>query len=292
MPQFVILCRGKDPVRIEAANWIVAMGLGINALRGSTDIERLACEKLPNGTILARDIKTGEGYVIRQELMSFPLAPPEDRTVLDDDNDALISDSASEHGLFVDEPPPPPAIGAAQRDEDEVEELVRRIEAIADAPTAVIAWERALRVARRVAPCEAATAVQVTANDELFFVAVEGPLATELLAARIPFGVGFIGYCIQQAKPILVPDALLDPRHYKEMDRLLGFRTRAVICAPVQSEGLLFGALELINSTQGNVFDRAQLDKILLMSSVLGDRLYRAGLRGRRRVTPPHTTTT
>lgn len=290
MPQFVILCRGKDPVRIEAPNWIVAMGLGINALRGSTDIDRLACEKLPNGTILARDIRSGEGYVIRQELLSFPLAPPEDRTVLDEDNDAIIQDSASEYGLEPSESPSTSDADAPVA--DEVEELVRRIEAIADSPTAVIAWARALSLARFIAPCEAATAVQVTANDELFFVAVEGPLERELLAARVPFGVGFVGACIQQSKPLLVPDATHDPRHYKEMDRLLGFRTRSIVCVPVASEGLIFGALELINSTRGGVFDRAQLDKLLLMASVLGDRLFRAGLRGRRRVASPQPATT
>ena len=64
MPLFSVMRRGQSPVTVQADNWIVAMGEGIPMLDGNVTIERLACEMLQNGTVVARDVLTGIGYII------------------------------------------------------------------------------------------------------------------------------------------------------------------------------------------------------------------------------------
>lgn len=56
-----------QPATVEAGNWLAALGLGLDRLGVVADIHRLACEVLPNGTVIARDVKTGSGFVVRPE---------------------------------------------------------------------------------------------------------------------------------------------------------------------------------------------------------------------------------
>ena len=109
MPLFTVMRRGEEPVSIEAENWIVAMGTGIAKLGGDVAIDRLACEMLSNGTVIARDVRTGTGYVIlpskgaevkpKTEDAEAPMEAPEDDTF-----DELL-DEANESDPSLDDMP-------------------------------------------------------------------------------------------------------------------------------------------------------------------------------------------
>ena len=102
MPLFTVMRRGEEPVSIEADNWIVAMGTGIAQLGGDIAIDRLACEMLANGTVIARDVRTGTGYVIlpSKEAVVKPTVSEADMPMEapEDDFDDLLD--------VVDEPDP------------------------------------------------------------------------------------------------------------------------------------------------------------------------------------------
>lgn len=104
----------------------------------------------------------------------------------------------------------------------------------------------------------------------------------KLRAGRLPPGRGFVGYCIDRARPFIVNDVRRDPRHYAEMDTQTGTRTRTVLCVPVAAEGFCFGCLELLNPPGEASFNREMLDRVVPIGAALGARLYRAGIRGRR----------
>jgi hypothetical protein len=54
-------------VYVVAANWLAALGLALDALRGGLPRGGLAVEHLPNGTVLARDLGSGERWILRCE---------------------------------------------------------------------------------------------------------------------------------------------------------------------------------------------------------------------------------
>ena len=58
---------GHAPARarvVEASSWLSALGQALDALDLVEGLERLACEVLPNGTVLARDGRSGQGFVV------------------------------------------------------------------------------------------------------------------------------------------------------------------------------------------------------------------------------------
>ena len=70
--QYVVSVRGGGSASVDAPNWLAALGIGLDQLDTEGDqggdvgaIDRLACEVLVNGTVLARDARTGLGYVVR-----------------------------------------------------------------------------------------------------------------------------------------------------------------------------------------------------------------------------------
>ncbi|MFN7146037.1 MAG: hypothetical protein ACK4YP_19845, partial [Myxococcota bacterium] len=51
-------------VDIQADNWLAALGIGLGRLGVVQDLSSIACETLPNGRILVRDVKSGTGYAV------------------------------------------------------------------------------------------------------------------------------------------------------------------------------------------------------------------------------------
>ena len=66
MRSWSVSARGLAAVQVRGSNWIVALGSGLEMLGKAPDVQRLACEVLPNGTVIARDISTGTGYVVQE----------------------------------------------------------------------------------------------------------------------------------------------------------------------------------------------------------------------------------
>lgn len=61
-----VTARGQASVKVRGRNWIVALGRGLDELGRADALQRLACEVLPNGTVIARDIASGAGFVVQQ----------------------------------------------------------------------------------------------------------------------------------------------------------------------------------------------------------------------------------
>jgi GAF domain-containing protein len=75
---------GLASVQVKGRNWIVALGRGLHELGRDEALQRLACEVLANGTVIARDITTGVGYVVQSVDTSDVASPifelPDDQT--------------------------------------------------------------------------------------------------------------------------------------------------------------------------------------------------------------------
>ena len=65
MGRYLVSTRSEQPVEVDAPNWLVALGVGLDMLGAVTSIDRLACEVLANGKVIARDARSGLGVVVQ-----------------------------------------------------------------------------------------------------------------------------------------------------------------------------------------------------------------------------------
>jgi len=80
-------------------------------------------------------------------------------------------------------------------------------------------------------------------------------LAPELLKElRIPLGEGIAGSVALSGKPILVEDVSSDPRFSDKVDKLTGFKTKAVICLPLKIRDSVIGVVEIVNPQDSCLF--------------------------------------
>ncbi|MBN2146345.1 MAG: GAF domain-containing protein [Anaerolineales bacterium] len=80
---------------------------------------------------------------------------------------------------------------------------------------------------------------------------------------RVPAGKGIIGHVVETGDPLLVPDVSLDNRHYRQVDKAIGFITRAILAVPLRSRTVILGqergtiqehvigGFEAVNKVQG-----------------------------------------
>ena len=72
----------QGAVEVSAGNWVVALGMGLEQFGAIVGLDRLACEVLQNGQVLARDVRAGQGWVVQP--MGLVLPPIEDPTLNDE----------------------------------------------------------------------------------------------------------------------------------------------------------------------------------------------------------------
>ena len=267
---------------VEAPNWIVAMGNGVESLGAQTSIDRLACETLPNGVIIARDVRQGTAYIIREMLEGegVPVAEVSDPTTeehLLEVPDAWEEDGAPTPTFEPLSDEPPETIDTTELevmlDPADDQQVVARLELLQAASTPRGAWTSALALARELIPCEAGAAVAVGDEGALSFVAATGPRSTDVVGLELPSGAGFVGLCIQRRLALNVHDVHGDRRHFNTVDRHTGFEPRSVLCVPVASDDRVFGCLELINPVGQGRFTRAHLETVEMVAGSLAERL-------------------
>ena len=88
---------------------------------------------------------------------------------------------------------------------------------------------------------------------ELVFSVPTGPKADELTDIRIPPGKGIAGWVVVHEEPLLVHDVKKDPRFYSEIDKIIGFETKSIVCVPLKTRTKLIGVLEISLNIPGNL---------------------------------------
>ena len=89
-------------------------------------------------------------------------------------------------------------------------------------------------------------------------------VAHEIGEIRIPQGLGIVGACIEQNEPIIINDAQSDPRLFSRIDNQSGYQTHSIACIPLTINGVVIGAVELLNKPGG--FSVEDTDLLRLMA--------------------------
>lgn len=235
MSTFTVSARGAGSAQVKAPNWIVALGLGMEEIGATAVIERMACERLPNGTVIVRDIQSGAGFVV---------VPEEEQT---------------EEEVVQFEPI------------DVVEDELQ-LGALDGAMTAEDACSCALELAQELTPAESG-AVLILDRGMLRFAAVVGPESGKLAGVSLPRDTGVAGYVIDQRRSVVLGHAARDARHCGEVDALTGYQTEDLVAVPVVNGRRIYGVLELMNLPAEQDFGSRVLDQLEALGSALGDRL-------------------
>jgi sigma-B regulation protein RsbU (phosphoserine phosphatase) len=90
-------------------------------------------------------------------------------------------------------------------------------------------------------------------SGELVCRACFGP--ADVTGLRLPRGDGIVWRAVQRNRPQLVKNTAADPDFAPQVDKVTGFRTRTVLCAPMSVRDERVGAIELFNKTGGGSFD-------------------------------------
>lgn len=249
MAVYRITSRTLGSVDVEAVNWLAALGAGLPRLGCADTMERIACEALPNGQILVRDVRRGLGFVVQP----LGLGEPEHTEEVEDL--PVPSPSGDEELL-------PASL------QDEVDEILR-------AATPERAVHQALEAAVSRVVSEAGAVLLVRDEDTLKFVDAVGPGADTLMNVSLPAGTGLAGFCVERASAVSVMDAYHDPRFFPQVDRITGYRTRSILCVPVAWQRRVLGCLELLNAVEPGSFRGEGMGEAQVLANALGQRLGR-----------------
>ena len=78
-------------------------------------------------------------------------------------------------------------------------------------------------------------------KDELYFAIAVGDAAETLKTVRLKVGEGIAGWVARHGESLIVPDVYNDPRFAKRIDEMTKWKTRSIICVPLQSKHRVLG---------------------------------------------------
>ena len=98
---------------------------------------------------------------------------------------------------------------------------------------------------------------------ELWSLVAQGLEQREI---RLPMGKGIAGAVAESGEEVNLTDAYADARFDREFDLRFGYRTRSLLCVPIQDrDGKIVGVLQLLNKADGG-FTRDDLEFLASLS--------------------------
>jgi diguanylate cyclase (GGDEF)-like protein len=112
-------------------------------------------------------------------------------------------------------------------------------------------------------------------TNELVFSASETTEVSKLEGFRLAWGQGIAGWVAKTLQPVRVADAHADPRFFREIDTIQGFKTRSVLCIPIVSGDRMSGVIEVVNKYGEGVFTEEELHILIELCNGFSDRIQK-----------------
>ena len=113
-------------------------------------------------------------------------------------------------------------------------------------------------------------------SGELVFADVVGEAREQLRNHRISSDIGIVGNVVMTKKPVLVPDVRKSVQWSSEVDQVVGFKTRALMCAPLYNDDKTYGAIEVVNNNSNDDFDENDLAILRVTARYVSQALQKA----------------
>jgi HD-GYP domain-containing protein (c-di-GMP phosphodiesterase class II) len=126
---------------------------------------------------------------------------------------------------------------------------------------------RIMSAAKKVMRAEASSLFLLDEKtNELYIENAQGDVGEQISQIRLPIGRGVAGWVAQKGKPDLVPDAYQDSRFNPEFDKKTGFRTKSIVCVPLEFKGKTTGVIQIINSMDKEAFEEEDVDYMVALA--------------------------
>ena len=117
--------------------------------------------------------------------------------------------------------------------------------------------QRIVEAAQELTDCEAASLLLYDPKSQhLYFEAATNALMEGVGRQTVPTESSIAGWVFSHTEPLLVEDALTDPRFFREMDVLTRFQTRSVLGVPLRTQDKTLGVIEAVNKRKGRFDDQ------------------------------------
>ena len=85
-------------------------------------------------------------------------------------------------------------------------------------------------------------------RNELYVAkAVANDTVEALRTLRIKVGEGINGWVAEYGEPIIIPNVYNEPRFAARLDEMAKWKTKSIVCMPLQSRDRVLGVIQLIN---------------------------------------------
>ncbi len=88
-------------------------------------------------------------------------------------------------------------------------------------------------------------------QNNLYIEAATGQLSLEEDHIAVPAEESIAGWIFTRRNPLLVEDAIKDPRFFREVDLLTSFQTRSILGVPLITKDKAMGVIEAVNKCEG-----------------------------------------
>ena len=112
-------------------------------------------------------------------------------------------------------------------------------------------------------------------TNELVYRTAEGLGSDKIVGLRLPSNQGISGWVMEHSEPLIVNDTSQDSRFGRLGDKRTGAVTRAMLCAPVQSKGEVWGTIQAINPINGR-FTQEDLDLLINLANIASSAIANA----------------
>jgi Nif-specific regulatory protein len=92
---------------------------------------------------------------------------------------------------------------------------------------------------------------------------------------RLPLGQGIIGWAAETRRGVVCNDVSQDPRFFGQIDRKTGFKTKMVLCAPLEYADQAIGAIEVLNTAVPTGFSQEDLELLTAFGGLATPVIYR-----------------
>ncbi|MDP8263728.1 MAG: sensor domain-containing diguanylate cyclase [Candidatus Ancaeobacter aquaticus] len=125
-----------------------------------------------------------------------------------------------------------------------------------------------MSVAKNTLNAEASSlAITDPKTNELIFTVAKGEKGKAIKEMRLKMGQGIIGSVAQNGKSLLIQNVKKDKRFFKSADKKTGFITKSILCVPLRVKNNIIGAVEVLNKTDGTVFNKDDMELLTMLSS-------------------------
>jgi putative nucleotidyltransferase with HDIG domain len=100
-------------------------------------------------------------------------------------------------------------------------------------------------------------------GQDLYFKAASGPVGKALRHVKVDTQYGIAGQVARTGKPLIVNDVSQEPEFWRNIDKITGFVTRSLICAPLVVHNKTIGVLEVLNKLDESGFNEQDLHVVV-----------------------------